>query len=356
MKSDKLKKLLKKIKKLKKLRKSNKVKKTKSQNLYLSADIETLKNKVKQQDILLSQMRFPQQTPVSTVSYERMGIGQQNALNQANLEAIQKNIETKNESDLKAIKQTINDENQVKLSELEEALKYVKQKEFRQQRVGETDKAYEKYKKDAINSKNKYALKKLRKSMNDTSKETTGVKNLVNAQGTLKEPIYSDTDNQGEFPVSNFNSSINTPNSNETFDNDVEQINNDIKADMNQLDNKSNFVDTTTDQSIQIKEEKIQTPKKKFVIKTDKPLSKAELRKLKKEEIAKQQTNTEKVNIQQVEPNIDSQPQVESSRLNFKGMNISLGKNEAKLNKMTEQMNQDTQQLKTGSLNLFTDS
>jgi hypothetical protein len=43
MKSDKLKKLLKKIKKLKKLRKSNKVKKTKSQNLYLSADIETLK-------------------------------------------------------------------------------------------------------------------------------------------------------------------------------------------------------------------------------------------------------------------------------------------------------------------------
>ena len=342
MKSDKLKKLLNKIKKLKKLKKSNKVKKTKSQNLYLSADIETLKNKIKQQDILLSQMRFPQQTPVSTVSYERMGIGQQNALNQANLEAIQKNIETKNESDLKAIKQTINDENQVKLSELEEALKYVKQKEFRQQRVGETDKAYEKYKKDAINSKNKYALKKLRKSMNDTSKETTGVKNLVNAQGTLKEPIYSDTDNQGEFPVSNFNNTVNTPDSNETFDNDVEQINNDLKSDMNQIDNKSNFVDTTTDQSIQIKEEKIQTPKKKFVIKTDKPLSKAE-----------QQTNTEKVNIQQqVEPNIDSQPQVESSRLNLRGMNISLGKNEANINKITEQMNKDNQEIK----NLFTDS
>ena len=92
-------------------------------------------------------------------------------------------------------------------------------------------------------------------------------------------------------------------------------------------------------------------------IKTDKPLSKAELRKLKKEEIAKQQTNTEKVNIQQqVEPNIDSQPQVESSRLNLRGMNISLGKNEAKLNKITEQTNRDAQQLKTESLNLFTDS
>ncbi len=85
---------------------------------------------------------------------------------------------------------------------------------------------------------------------------------------------------------------------------------------------------------------------------TDKPLSKAELRKLKKEEIAKQQTNTEKVNIQQVEPDIDSQPQVESSRLNLRGMNISLGKNEANLNKIAEQMNKDNQEIK----NLFTDS
>ena len=221
--------------------------------------------------------------------------------------------------------------------------------------MGETDKAYEKYKKDAINSKNKYALKKLRKSMNDTSKETTGVKNLVNAQGTLKEPIYSDTDNQGEFPVSNFNNTVNTPDSNETFDNDVEQINNDLKSDMNQMDNKSNFVDTTTDQSIQIKEEKKQTPKKTFVIKTDKPLSKAE-----------QQTNTENVNMKQVEPNIDTNPKINRKdlnklnssvyNLNLRGMNISIGKNEAKLNKMTEQTNRDAQQLKTESLNLFTDS
>jgi hypothetical protein len=37
-------------------------------------------------------------------------------------------------------------------------------------------------------------------------------------------------------------------------------------------------------------------------------------------------------------------------------MNISLGKKEAALNKMTEQTNKDAQQLKTESLNLFTDS
>ena len=79
MKSEKIKKLLKKIKKLKKLKKSKKIKKTKSQNLYLSADIETLKQKLKQQEILLSQMKYPQSAPVSTVSYERLGIGQQNA-------------------------------------------------------------------------------------------------------------------------------------------------------------------------------------------------------------------------------------------------------------------------------------
>ena len=70
----------------------------------------------------------------------------------------------------------------------------------------------------------------------------------------------------------------------------------------------------------------------------------------------KQQTKTEKVNMQQVEPNIDTQPQVESSRLNLRGMNISLGKNEANINRITEQMNKDAQQLKTESLNLFTDS
>jgi len=328
MKSDKLKKLLKKIKKLKKLKKSKKVKKDKSQNLYLSADVETLKNKIKQQDILLSQMKYPYQAPVSTVSYEKLGIGQQNALNQANLETIQKNIETKNKADLKAIKKNINEENQVKLTELEEALKYVKQKDFRQQRVGETDKAYEKYKQGAINSKNKYALKKLRKSMNDTSKETSGVKNLVNAQGTLKEPIYSDTDNQGEFPASNFNTSNNTPDLNETFDENVEQINNQIKADMNQIDNREDLVSTPITQNQQF----IETS-------TDQNVS-----------LNKTTTNP-KINRKDLN-------KLNSSvyNLNLKGMNISLGKREAAINKINEQINKDTQQLKTESLNLFTDS
>ena len=276
----------------------------------------------------MSQIKYPYKTPISTVSYLKMGIGQQNALNQANLETIQKNIETKNKSDLKAIKKNIIEENQVKLTELEEALKFVKQKDFRQQRVGEMDKAYEKYKRGAINSKNKYALKKLKKSMNDTSKETSGVKNLVNAQGTLKEPIYSDTDNQGEFPVSNFNTSNNTPDSNETFDENVEQINNQIKADMNQIDNKEDlvsvpitqnqqFIETSTDQNISLNKAT-----------TNPKINRKDLNKL----------NSSVYN------------------LNLKGMNISLGKREAALNKINEQIDKDTQQLKTESLNLFTDS
>ena len=121
MKSDKLKKLLKKIKKLRKLKKSKKIKKDKSQNLYLSADVETLKNKIKQQDILLSQMKHPYQAPVSTVSYEKLGIGQQNALNQANLETIQKNIETKLEDQFEDQSNKID-------SELKTAVKAIKQR------------------------------------------------------------------------------------------------------------------------------------------------------------------------------------------------------------------------------------
>jgi len=322
MKSDKLKKLLKKIKKLRKLKKSKKFKKVKSQNLYLNADIESLKQKIKNQELQLSQMKYPYQAPVSTVSYEKLGIGQQNALNQANLETIQKNIETKNKSDLKAIKKNINEENQVKLTELEEALKFVKQKDFRQQRVGETDKAYEKYKQVAINSKNKYALKKLKKSMNDTSKETSGVKNLVNAQGTLKEPIYSDTDNQGEFPVSNFNTSNNTPDLNETFDENVEQINNQIKADMNQMDNpitqNQQFIETSTDQNISLKKA----------------------------------TTNPKINSKDLN-------KVNSSvyNLNLRGMNIKLGKNSAAMNRITDNMVNEQKQVNEIAQSFgFTDS
>jgi hypothetical protein len=84
----------------------------------LSADIETFKQKIKQQKILLSQMKYPYQAPVSSVSYEKMGIGQQNALNQANLEAIQKNIETKLEDQFKDQSNKIDSELQVVLNKM----------------------------------------------------------------------------------------------------------------------------------------------------------------------------------------------------------------------------------------------
>ena len=56
----------------------------------MSAELESLKDKFKKQELQLSQIRNPQLAPVSRVSYETMGIGQQNALNQSNLENIEK--------------------------------------------------------------------------------------------------------------------------------------------------------------------------------------------------------------------------------------------------------------------------
>ena len=68
MKSDKLKKLLKQVKKLKKLRKFKKTKKSQNKYLKINAEIETLKEKIKLQEIQMSQMKSqPQQIPVSTV-------------------------------------------------------------------------------------------------------------------------------------------------------------------------------------------------------------------------------------------------------------------------------------------------
>ena len=148
MKSEKLKKLLKKIKKLKKLKKSKKIKKNKSQNLYLSADIETLKNKIKQQDILLSQMKYPYQAPVSSVSYEKLGIGQQNALNQANLENIQKNIEDK-------IEDKFEDQSNKIDSELQAALNRMNRRE------NESDKQFMSRVKKSISNQKNYAKKKI---------------------------------------------------------------------------------------------------------------------------------------------------------------------------------------------------
>ena len=147
MKSDKLKKLLKKIKKLRKLKKSKKIKKVKSQNLYLNADIESLKQKIKNQELQLSQMKNPYQAPVSTVSYEKLGIGQQNALNQANLEAIQKNIETKLEDQFEDQSNKID-------SELKTAVKDIKQRSLEPQKEGQSDEAYAKYVKTSNRNKN----------------------------------------------------------------------------------------------------------------------------------------------------------------------------------------------------------
>jgi len=207
MKSEKLKKLLKKIKKLKKLKKSKKIKKTENQNLYLSADIEALKQKIKQQEILLSQMKYPYQAPVSSVSYEKMGIGQQNALNQANLENIQKNIEDK-------LEDKIEDQSQ----KIETAIRAINQRKKRPQRETESDEKYAEYVKKSNYNQRNYVKRVqnniLKKKSLESVNNSSGVKSIINTKGTLKKPIYSDSDNQGEFSASSFNSAVIQQNSN----------------------------------------------------------------------------------------------------------------------------------------------
>ena len=106
--------------------------------------------------------------------------------------------------------------------------------------------------------------------------------NLINTKGTLKEPIYSDTDNQGGFPKTDFDNSIKKPDSNETFDENVDRVNNEIKSSMNQMDNQKDFIDTTSDQNIPvIKSTKPPSKKQQpIVIKDNKgsPLSNRDLR------------------------------------------------------------------------------
>jgi len=315
MKSDKLKKLLKKIKKLKKLKKAKKVKKSKVQNLNLNADIETLKQKLKQQEILLSQLKYPQPAPVSSVSYERMGIGQQNALNQANLESIQKNIEDK-------IEDTFEDQSKKIDSELKTAVKAIKQRDVRPQKENESDKDYNEFVKKSIKNKNDYRRRALKKSL-ETTNQSLGVKSKVNTQGTLKKPVYSDTDNQGEFPVTDFNSSVKIPNPNETIDTDVETVNTDIQSSLNQIDSKEDltvipnppnqqFIDTTSDQNIVLKKDTTQVKKK----------------------ISKN-------------PNPD---------LNVKGIAISVGKKKANINNTTAKLEKDAAEVKNITANLNLDN
>jgi hypothetical protein len=323
MKSEKIKKLLKKIKKLKKLKKSKKIKKTKSQNLYLSADIETLKQKLKQQEILLSQMKYPQSAPVSTVSYERLGIGQQNALNQANLETIQKNIEDKLED-------------QAKLIDIPNAISNIKKTGLRPQKENESDADYNKYVKKSISNRKDYLRRKELKKSLETTNNSSGVKNLINTKGTLKKPIYSDTDNQGEFPKTDFYSSVNTPNSNETFDENVQQINNEITSSLVQMDNRENYIDTSPDQNVPIvkstKKSSNTNPKISITNKDSEGrlLSKKEIRNLNKK-------NKTTINTNNIVPVVD---------INL--MNDRIANNEALLNRQTENINK-----KEADLGLF---
>jgi hypothetical protein len=318
MKSEKLKKLLKKIKKLKKLKKSKKIKKNKSQNLYLSADIETLKNKIKQQDILLSQMKYPYQAPVSSVSYEKLGIGQQNALNQANLENIQKNIEDK-------IEDKIEDQSQ----KIETAIRAIKQREIRPQKEGESDKDYAKYVKKSNSNRISYANRVQKKSL-ETVNKSSGVVNLINKNNsTPQNPIYDKNDNQGGFSKTDFDNSIKTPDSNETFDENFEQINNEIKYSMNQIDNRNDFIDTSTDQSIPVIKSTKPPSKKQppIVIKdnTGSPLSNRELR---------QQNKKNKKNKSTVNTTNNQVPVVDIS-----GMNNNIANTEVQINRESERLN-----------------
>ena len=130
-------------------------------------------------------------------------------------------------------------------------MRAIKQREFRPQKVGESDKDYAIYINKSKSNKKNYANRVQKKSL-DAVNNSSGVKNIINTNGTLKKTIYSDTDNQGEFPINSFNNSIKTPDSNETFDENVEQINNEIKYSMNQIDNRNDFIDTSTDQNIPV--------------------------------------------------------------------------------------------------------
>jgi hypothetical protein len=232
-------------------------------------------------------MKYPQQAPVSTVSYEKLGIGQQNALNQANLENIQKNIETKLED-------------QSKLIDIPTALLNIKQRGLKPQKENQSDEDYAKYVKRSITNRSNYEKRKLKKSI-DAPNKSSGVKNKINTKGTLKKPIYSDNDNQGDFPVT-------------TFDEDFEQINNKITSNLNQIDSKEDlttipdvqnqqFIDTTNDQNVVLKKETTQ-PKQKTP-----GLSKKDLRKLKKEkdkvQMQQEVVSNNLTNLQDVPPPID---------------------------------------------------
>jgi hypothetical protein len=207
MKSDKLKKLLKQIKKLKKIKKTRRLKKTKKiteKNVLLSAELESLKDKFKNQELQLSQIKNPQQAPVSRVSYETMGIGQQNALNQSNLENIEK----------KYIKNF--EEQEIALKE------YYKQKLLIDREQNDI-----KLKSDGIGD---FSQKRFTKSKEQVI--NPNISNKINLLGQPRDIVYSQTDNQGEFPRTDFNTTIRDMFS--ELDRNVDDVDNQIKGSLYQ--------------------------------------------------------------------------------------------------------------------------
>ena len=235
MKNEKIKKLLKQIKKLKKLKKAKKAKtkKSTSKNLTLTAELESLKDKMKIQEIQLSQIRNPQPAPVSRVSYEALGIGQQNALNQANLENIEK----------KYIKN---------FEEQEQALK----RYYDQKLLIDREQADIKLKSDNVGD---FSQKRFTES-----KETVinpSIESKINLFGPPQTQIYNTTDNEGNFPKTDFNISNIQKDVYAEFDEEVEQVNNDVKADLERLNTKPDIPEANV---IQIKPPPIVIPSRKL--------------------------------------------------------------------------------------------
>ena len=251
MKSDKLKKLLKQIKKLKKLknsRKSKTVKKSINKNVKLSAELDNLKQKIKNQEVQLSQIRNPQPAPVSRVNYEMLGIGQQNALNQSNLENIEKNIEKKLREETQDLilydqQQNFNQQpnfnvpNSNKYSHIIEGIESGKLK-VKPTKYGVNITDTKLYKKPGrpLGSKTK-------KAINESAK-SSGITNIINSTGTPQKQIYSLTDNSGEFPNADFNTNFNEETKTEIIQPLIDENINQETIPIDQLKDAEKFVDT----------------------------------------------------------------------------------------------------------------
>ena len=238
MKSDKLKKLLKQIKKLKKLKKARRLKKTKKisqKNVLLSAELETLKDKFKNQELQLSQIRNPQQAPVSRVSYESLGIGQQNALNQSNLENIEKKYIKNFEDQEKALKE------------------YYKQKLLIDREQDDI-----KLKSDGIGD---FSQKRYAKSKQQIINPS--ISNKINLLGQPRDIVYSQTDNQGEFPRTDFDTSIRDMFT--ELDRNVDDVDNQIKTSLYQPEqnilSEAKAVQQIQEEPVSVKSRKLRAQK-----------------------------------------------------------------------------------------------